>query len=334
MFRSATFKLTLWYLGLVMVISLVFSGVVYEVGSNELSRGLRRQTEGISSNFPVFDNSPFLRSGGYIQNGEHRLLERLIIFNLVVLVGAGAASYALARWTLEPIEQAHEQQKRFTADVSHELRTPLTALKMESEVALMDAGASKEALRQALASNLEEVGKLDALINNLLRLTRLEANELQHSFVSLDIAEIVSQAIQQVDKIAASRSITIQNDVTSARTLGDAESLTQLVVILLDNAIKYSPDNSRITLSSKHTDHHLGISVKDQGSGIAKADLEKVFDRFYRADASRTKAGSEGFGLGLSIAKLIADVHRATISLASRPGHGTTATIELPIATN
>src|SRR5206468_328883 len=100
---------------------------------------------------------------------------------------SGFASYGLARRTLRPIEESHEQQKRFTADVSHELRTPLTALKMSSEVALMDAAASKPALREALQSNLEEADKLELLINNLLRLTRLEATELQQTFSDIDV---------------------------------------------------------------------------------------------------------------------------------------------------
>src|SRR5665213_2436774 len=190
MFRSATFKLTMWYLGLVVLISVGFSIVLYHVATAELARGLHFQTQQIFNKFPIFDDSPLLRSGPDLSDGAHRILLRLIGFNIIVFVGAGFASYWLARRTLRPIEEAHEQQKRFTADVSHELRTPLTAIKMESEVALLNKQGSGAELRQVLQSNLEEVAKLETLINNLLRLTRLEASELQQNFTALQASDI------------------------------------------------------------------------------------------------------------------------------------------------
>ncbi|HSX36677.1 MAG TPA: HAMP domain-containing sensor histidine kinase [Patescibacteria group bacterium] len=334
MFKSATFKLTMWYLALVMAISLVFSAVVYRVGSNELAHGLHGQTERIYTNFPVFDNSPLLRPGKELTSGEHRLLAQLVFFNILVFAGAGFASYWLARRTLEPIEAAHEQQKRFTADVSHELRTPLTALKMGSEVALMDTGASKAELRQALASNIEEANKLDSLINSLLRLTRLDADEVRQSFAPLNTTAVTSEALQHVQHSADAKHIELINETKNISISGDKDSLVQLLVILLDNAIKYSPDGSSITFSSKTSGQVATMSVKDQGVGIEPAALERVFDRFYRADASRSRGGSDGFGLGLSIAKMIADLHNGTITLNSRVGSGTTATLTLPTHTD
>jgi signal transduction histidine kinase len=168
MFRSATFKLTLWYIAIVMAISLAFSVVLYHEATSELIRGLHGQMEHIFNQFPVFEGDPsLLRPAPDYTAAVHRILIRLVGFNAIVFVGAGLSSYWLARRTLEPIEEAHEQQKRFTADVSHELRTPLTALKMESEVALMNRNSTAPELRQTLTSNLEEVAKLEALINNL-----------------------------------------------------------------------------------------------------------------------------------------------------------------------
>jgi signal transduction histidine kinase len=286
-------------------------------------------------------------------------------FNLIVLCGAGLSSYWLARRTLEPIEEAHEQQKRFTADVSHELRTPLTALRMESEVALLNPKSKAQELRQTLASNLEEVAKLEALINNLLRLTRLEADELRQNFVPLNSRLISEAALKQVQPLAKHRHIKLSSQLTDPTPLsavgslpndgpgkpsgniddeahsnndlnGDFNSLVQLVVILLDNAIKYSPPNSTVTLSVHSKANEVVLAVTDHGAGLHKAALEHVFDRFYRADESRAKiAGinsesTEGFGLGLSIAKMIADLHDGTIVLTSGPGQGTTATISLP----
>jgi len=331
MFRSATFKLTLWYLALVMAISFVFSIVLYDVATAELARGLHREMQTIYNQYPVFNNSHLLRPDADYDSGAHRILLRLIGFNLVVLASAGFASYWLARRTLEPIEEAHEQQKRFTADVSHELRTPLTAIKMESEVALMNKHLSSAELRQTLASNLEEVAKLESLINNLLRLSRLEADELQESFTSVSAEVLAEKALTQVRPVATERHISLHNEVSSGQIMGDEDSLVQLLVILLDNAIKYSPHDSTVTLTGETKGDQTVLRVIDQGLGIEPAQLEHVFDRFFRADNSRAKAANaEGFGLGLSIAKMIADLHHGTIELTSRIGKGTTASISLP----
>jgi two-component system sensor histidine kinase CiaH len=331
MFRSATFKLTLWYLAIVMAISLTFSVVLYQVASGELSRGLHRETQRISSQFPVFQDNPILRPNADLQNGDQRVLLRLVGFNVIVLIAAGFASYWLARRTLAPIEEAHEQQKRFTADVSHELRTPLTALRMESEVALMNEELTKPELRETLQSNLEEVAKLEALINNLLRLSRLDVGEFQQQFTSLSSQTLVDRALEQVAGAAELRSIKLGSDLKDQPLVGDADSLVQLLVILLDNAIKYSPNHSMVNVGTKPHDNWLTFTVTDRGAGIAPADLDHIFERFYRADSSRTKGDSEGFGLGLSIAQLIADMHEGVITISSQPGKGTTASFSIPV---
>jgi signal transduction histidine kinase len=296
---------------------------------NEVERGIRRESQRIVDEFPVFSNYPRLRPIEDIENARHRVIIRLAAFNVFVLIGAGISSYILARRTLEPIEIAHEQQKRFTADVSHELRTPLTALKMESEVALLNPASSKNELRATLASNLEETAKLQTLIDTLLRLASYEATDLQQNFTSVALKRIIDSAIRDTANFSEQKNITIaaQNKITGI-TYGDASSLTQLLVILLDNAIKYSPEKSTVTIETSKRHNKLVVTIKDQGSGIDPDALNHVFDRFYSADNSRSKA-TNGFGLGLNIAKNIADVHAATITLTSKVGSGTTATIEL-----
>ena len=333
MFRSATFKLTMWYLLIVMTISIVFSIALYNVATNELNRGLNRETQRIDMQYPFFNTNPLQQQMRPDESdGDHRILLRLISLNLVVLVGAGFTSYWLARRTLEPIEAAHEQQKRFTSDVSHELRTPLTALRMESEVALLNSKTSSSDLRQTLKSNLEEVSKLDALINNLLRLTHLEADELQQHFEPVSSKEVVEAAVEQVGKLADARHITIKQSATDSLVMGDRESLVQIIVILLDNAIKYSPRSKTVEITSTTEKDDVIWRIRDEGNGIEPIALEHVFDRFYRADGSRAKSVSEGYGLGLSIAKMIADIHHGNITLKSRIGHGTTAIVALPLA--
>jgi two-component system, OmpR family, sensor histidine kinase CiaH len=335
MFRSATFKLTLWYICLVMAISLVFSAVVYHLAINEIAHGINLQSERIYNKFPVFDHNPTLmRPGSDIATDDHALLLRLVFFNLVVLILAGMASYWLAKRTLEPIEEAHEQQKRFTADVSHELRTPLTALRMESEVALLSSDTSKSDLRKTIESNLEEVSKLEKLINNLLRLSRLDADELRQNFQAIKAQKIAQKAIDQLDSVAKERNIIIQSSLSSQTIYGDSEAVTQLLVIILDNALKYSSSGQTIEFELKDSKERAGsviFSIQDHGVGIDKQALDRIFDRFYRADASRTKdKSSEGYGLGLSIAKMIADVHNAAITVTSQLGKGTSVDIEFP----
>lgn len=336
MFRSATFKLTTAYLTIIAIISIGFSVALYTVAMHDVESGLQRQTQRITNNFPVFLDSPYLRADGTdLEESRSHLLGRLVALNLIVLIGAGFASYALARRTLGPIEAAHERQKRFTADVSHELRTPLTALRMESEVALMDPKTSKAELREVITSGIEEAEKLNTLVANLLRLSQLDDPDKSAAGLSItSLNDALQAAIDQVQAVARRRNIAINGQFSGVlHVRGDQPTLTQLFIILLDNAIKYSPSGSTISVRLSKQQQLAAVSVADQGIGIAKDDLEHVFERFYRADQARTSGvETSGFGLGLSIAKLIADSHGATISLASRNGKGTTASLLVPLA--
>lgn len=334
MFHSATIKLTAWYMVIVTAICLVFSVVLYHFSTNTLANGLNHQSQRFSNEFPVFDNDPyFRRPGGELNNGAHQLIKKLVLFDVVVLVAAGFGSYALAKRTLHPIKEAHEQQTRFTADVSHELRTPLTAIKMESEVALMDSTAGKPAFKEALRSNLEEANKLELLINSLLKLTKLEASELQQAFRPVALPDVLNDALANVLPKADSRHITIEANIKDAVALGDEASLTQLFTILLDNAVKYSKDKKTVTMSSHVAEDQAVVIIQDEGIGIEPQALTHIFERFYRADKARTHTSAgTSYGLGLSIAKQISDMHNGTIVLTSRPGHGTKAIVKLPLA--
>lgn len=330
MFRSATFKLTMWYLAIVMAISLLFSIVIYQVATAELSRSLRQESARISDRFPIFQDSPYLNKQLDYGDASHRLLLHLIALNILVLISAGLASYLLAKRTLSPIELAHDQQKRFTANVSHELRTPLTAIRMESEVALLSSTNSDE-LKATLISNLEEVSKLEGLINSLLRLSQLEEAELRYGFTRLSTHMLATKAVAQVQTIADSRGITVSSSIKDASVFGDSGSLVQMLVIVLDNAIKYSVENSLVSILGKPTGGNYTFIIQDTGVGIDVDALEHIFERFYRADSSRTKHSTSGYGLGLSIAHMIADIHQADITLTSQVGAGTTVTVTIPI---
>lgn len=327
-YSSATWRLTAWYLALAMAISLTFSAVVYHIATSTLAQGLSTQQERIYREFPVFSGNPFFVRQDDVTTGSEHILTNLVYANLVVLVAAGFASYWLARRTLRPIEASNERQKRFVADASHELRTPMTALKMSTEVALLDPNATKNELRDVLQSNLEEADKLSTLLDSLLRLSQLDSQELRHSFTDVSARALAEEAVERTKLRAQAKHITIENKVEDIVVHGDRDSLVQLLTVLLDNALKYSPEHSLVVCTAAKRHDGTAITVSDQGIGIEPAALEHVFDRFYRADKARKQGG--GFGLGLSIAQQIVDLHHGNITLTSTVGKGTKATVTLP----
>jgi signal transduction histidine kinase len=330
-FESATLKLTGYYLLIIAIICIVFSFAVYHFAARGLQYSLSHQTQRISEEYPGFDFSQALRNRHDYDVGAHRILINLMYFNVIVLGLAGFASYGLAKRTLKPIRDSHEQQQRFTADASHELRTPLTALTMSSEVALMDPSANKQTLRKALEGNLLDARKLNDLVTNLLRLTRLEAAEFQAGFEPVNLAEVIAEVVAGERPRAKKARINITNDIHDPLfVVGDRANLAQLFSIFIDNALKYGGDGKSITISGKTTESEVIITIEDAGIGIKAADLPHVFDRFYRADAARTRTDASGYGLGLSIAKLIADAHDGIIHISSQESHGTTVKVSIP----
>jgi signal transduction histidine kinase len=329
MIDSAILKLTGWYLALIMVLSLGFSVFLYQLYDFELTRGSRRQdiffNELIPRGLPGFNE--FRQA--QLAEGEERLKSNLALFNLIVFIAGGAASYALARRTLRPIGEAFEAQSRFTADASHELRTPLTAMQTEIEVALRDGNLTKADAEALLRSNLEEVEKLKALSSGLLKLARDDVS--RDSWKKIQLADLVGDAIKSTQPLAVQKAVEIVNQVEKFQVQGDPTNLGELVVILLDNAIKYSEPNTTVRLTTRKVGHFVSLAVIDQGQGIKASDLPHIFDRFYRADVSRSKEKTSGYGLGLSIAKKIITVHGGTIEVKSVLGKGSTFIVRLPL---
>lgn len=328
MFRSATLRLTVWYTIIIMAVSLVFSTALYIISRGQLESSLRRQwLRRIDQRLNIVVQPNDISAD--LTEGSARLLNYLLEFNLIILALSVFASYKLARHTLEPIEEAHTAQARFTADASHELRTPLTAMKAEIEVALRDKKLTIKEARELLNSNLEEVSKLELLSNALLKLA--QTNRDTTALRQTNALEVVSGAVERVKKQAQLHSISIKNDVRNIKFVGDSTSLTELFVVLLDNAIKYSPEKSVVTVTCRKSGGCVAISVEDKGAGIPAKDLPNIFDRFYRVDNSRSKLKTEGYGLGLSIAKKVADLHGGSIEVTSTVGKGSVFTVKLPI---
>ncbi len=326
--RSPATRLAAGYVLILMFISLVFSGWLYRLSVNELADGLRHEyarIKSFGSDLVVLaDPEP---SVDVLKEAKQHLVVELVYFNSVILVLGSVVSYRLAKRTLRPIEEALESQSRFTADASHELRTPLTAMQTEIEVALRDPSLNKPA-KKLLNSNLEEVAKLKALSDNLLRLANKNDLNLGRS---VSLLQVTREACNRYAKPAKANRIKITNKVSDLQVPGDYDSLVELAVTLLDNALKYSPAGSTITISSSRHGKQAYLVVADQGQGIRVADQPHIFDRFYRADSSRSKDTTEGHGLGLSIAQKIASLHGGEITVKSTPGKGSTFTVKLPL---
>ncbi|MDB5163453.1 MAG: putative Histidine kinase [Candidatus Saccharibacteria bacterium] len=333
MFKSARLRLTLAYLAILMLISLFFSTILYSVSSHELDRGFRGESHIYTlyphDNLALQDIQNLLDKR--LDQSRHHLILNLLYTNIFVLLLGGGASYALATFTLKPIEESHEAQSRFTADASHELRTPLAAMQTGIEVALRDPKLTKEEAKDLLRSNLEELAKLTALSDGLLQLARLNRNDLPNERVSL--AKVTQEAIDRVLPVAEQKGILLEQNASSGVTvIGDKAGLVEVVVILLENAVKYSPAKSRVVLTLKKQAKQASISVKDEGRGMKASELPHIFERFYRADSSRNKEQVSGYGLGLSIAKSVVDLHDGTITAQSQPSRGSTFEVKLPLA--
>lgn len=339
-FKSASIKLTVSYLVIVMIISIGFSVILYRISSMEIGRGLLRQGR-------IFEQIPNdripqplqdlekIRQEQLVESNKH-LKTNLVYFNLIILVLAGATSYYLARRTLKPIEEMVDQQNRFTADASHELRTPLTAMKTEIEVAMRDKKRMRTKfsdIKQLLKSNLEEIEKLENLSSSLLKLANYDTKRVsnQKQLKNLSLNDLIQEAFNKIASLAKKRDIEFKFNLKEVFVKGD-ESLQELFKILFDNAIKYSSRNSEVKVDLLTDNKFAVITIKDRGIGIKASDIPYIFNRFYRADLSRSKEKVSGYGLGLAIAKKIIERHGGNISVESKPGHGSTFIVKLPLA--
>lgn len=319
LFTSATLRLTGWYIIVLACISLFFSVIVYQISVGEVERRLINYQD---KSWSLLQPSPGLRPFDRVRSLEldeskASVVGVLMYLNLAVLAVGGCASYLLAKRTLRPIEEAHEQQTRFVSDASHELRTPLTAMTTELEVILNDPASNKKELRSTLSSTLEEVQRLTKLSSMLLALSSNDAQPIEQQ--TIDISSIGRRIAARYNKIE--KRITLKVPRGRCLAYGNQASVEELCAIFIDNALRYSPKHSQVNLSVTHQSGRVMICVENQGEGIAPEHRDYIFDRFYRGDTARSN--TEGYGLGLALAQQIAAMLRTTIEVESTPGAST-----------
>jgi heavy metal sensor kinase len=233
---------------------------------------------------------------------------------------------------LERLEAAFKKITQFTADASHELRTPVAVMRTRAELSLRKARSAEE-YREVITEVLAELEKTTGLIEQLMFLARADSGAEKLHFAATNVAEVLREACHQGSALAEAKQIAFQEQISgdSMWIQADASSLRRLFLILIDNAVKYTPASGQIEVSLQRNDGYAVAEVRDTGIGIAEADLPNVFERFYRADKARTRE-SGGVGLGLSIGRWITEVHAGTIEVRSSPGRGSIFQIRLPIS--
>lgn len=343
-FEITRIRLTAWYVFIIMAISTMFSFVIYqgithnieasfmnaetrmERGPGQISLQMLAESRGMSTEEAKAMLHDLLVEE--LENSKKNVFILLLVTNGVIFSLSSIVSYYLAGRTLMPIQEMIDEQKRFIADASHELKTPLTSLKTSIEVSIQSGKLPKD-IEKLFQYNLEDVNALSNLIDRLLGLASLETKKVV--FSNLDLKEVIKTAVKRVRYLSKEKAIKFKISTKNYQLVGDEASLTELFVILFDNAIKYSSKGGKIDVTVKCTRTSVIIKVADNGIGISEEHLPNIFDRFYRIDSSRTLTNLHGYGLGLSLAKKIVENHRGSIKVSSELSKGTTFIIKLPL---
>ena len=231
--------------------------------------------------------------------------------------------------TLTRLESSFDQMRRFTADASHELRTPLTAMRSVGEVGLRGR-RDESSYREIIGSMLEEVDRLSNLVDRLLTMSRADTGDAMLAVDRVDLGELAEEVVSQLDVLAEEKEqfLAVERSASPVWN-GDRLVLRQALLNLVDNAIKYSPERGRITVRVNQTSAGAIIDVNDTGPGVPAELQDRIFDRFYRVDTSRSRENG-GTGLGLSIAKWAVEVNGGQLTLEKTNGAGSTFRITLP----
>lgn len=265
-----------------------------------------------------------------LYSGLQKATVALIILGVLALVLASIIGHIMAGRAIIPMKEAYEKQKQFAADASHELRTPLAVVMASADLLLADKSITNPLLREVIEDLKGEVKKMSKLVSDLLTVARSDNATLKLKIQKLDLGDLLNQNIRMMTPLAEKKNISLSGEnIQKCFIQGDEQKIKQLILILVDNAIKYTTDGGKVTVAlEKIEEDSVTFSVQDSGIGIAPEDQERIFDRFFRVDKARSRAMG-GNGLGLSIATEILRLHDGKISVASELGVGTKFTVEL-----
>lgn len=255
----------------------------------------------------------------------------LILVWFVALIFAFLISFYSANRSIKPIEDSYNKQKQFIADASHELKTPLTAINTNIDVLLSHGESTINEEKKWLSYIKSEAERMTKLTNELLYLARLDYDQNNMLYEKTSFSDAAEGVILTMEAVIYENKIKFSYNIEpDIFVLSSSELLKQLVMILLDNAIKYTPENGSIYLECKKHGQEAILTVKNTGEGISADDLTQIFERFYRTDKSRSR-DSGGYGLGLAIAQSIAKSAKGSISVSSKPNEYTEFTVKLPL---
>lgn len=269
--------------------------------------------------------------GGVIQVYQSSEIDNFILnqlFLIIVTIGLCSLivliiiSSFLAKRSLEPVKQSYERQKEFVADASHELRTPLTIIKSNLEVLSLKEEETIAENKKWFDNIYTETDVMAKLVQNLLTLAQMDNKQISANMEIVVLSLIIEKVCKKMSVLAREKDILLQSVIADdVLVKGDQNRLEQLFVILIDNAIKYTPKGGQVKISLMTTSDKAYISIKDTGIGFEEEDKNKIFERFYRVDKVRSREQG-GVGLGLSIAKWIIDEHKATLEIKSKLNEG------------
>ncbi|WP_018662090.1 sensor histidine kinase [Heyndrickxia acidiproducens] len=263
-------------------------------------------------------------------DGEVIMLQKLMIITIagcaLASLLAVIAGFILAERALKPIKASWDKQQQFVSDASHEIRTPLAVIQSRVELLLRKPDKTVQDILPDISTVLKECRRLAKLVSSLLTLARSDSNEIEIEKKDFYLDELLKEVVDHFSEVASMQGKEILLKSAPPITFnGDRDRIHQLIVILLDNALKYTGDDGKIKLSCFEEKNQVGLVVEDNGIGLKEEDRNKIFDRFYQVSKSRTK--TESLGLGLSIAKWIVEKHHGKIKVDSKLGEGTTFTI-------
>lgn len=278
--------------------------------------------------------SPTLDSVSIASNLEYEKQKNMILTATAIIMAAAIFGWLVTKIALVPTKNALESQKQFVGNIAHELRTPLSIIKTNTEVLLFDSSLKPDAV-ETLKSNNEELDRISDIINNLLSMNSLLRPE-KMTFVNVDLSPIIERIQRNLQDLAEHKDIKLTVTEGEHRTVwGNAAAIEQILMNVIKNAVNYTTQGGDVTIAIEPTYRgQIEIKVIDNGIGIPEKDLDRIFEPFFRGDASRNRKSGGGSGLGLAIVSELVKLHKGSISIQSAPNRGTTVLITLPAGRN